>query len=169
NAVDTVIIENSTIYNITARIFRDDGGQNNYMKLNQNTVVNSGMRILEFGEIIEGIVTNNIFVNCGYLAQDSSSGHGLFDMDSIGDGSTQSITISNNCFYTSSEVENAWPDADTVVPVGRYDETSQAFADAKGLDGTNIELQPDFTNPPPDPIQGIQAFWDANTERKLLG
>ena len=51
NDIDTIIIENSTFFNVTSRIIRDDGGVINYARVNNNTIVNVAQMGITFGRI----------------------------------------------------------------------------------------------------------------------
>ena len=67
NNIDTVIIENSTFYNLTSRIIRDDGGYIKYASFKNNTVVNIGQFGITFGRVGELYFQNNIFMNAGFM------------------------------------------------------------------------------------------------------
>ena len=61
--VDSVVIEDNLIYNLTGRLMRDGGGILNYFRFNHNTVVNIFDRVLAMGEVKQAHVTNNLFIN----------------------------------------------------------------------------------------------------------
>jgi hypothetical protein len=63
--VDTVVIKNNTVYNLTDRIVRSMGAVVNYMEFDHNTFFNNqGYHGgIQFGNTREAVVTNNLFVN----------------------------------------------------------------------------------------------------------
>jgi len=63
--VDTVVIQNCTMYNMTDRVFRNMAPTINYFKMDHNTIVNiQGYHgCIQLGKTKKAILTNNIFAN----------------------------------------------------------------------------------------------------------
>ncbi len=169
NDIDSLVIENSTFYNLTSTILRDGGGILNYAKFNQNTVFNLGQRGLDFGEAITTIFTNNLMINTGFYGVDTpveGSADGVILVDSIGqdlidDGKTQVVTISNNNFYTDQALLDA-QGAD-IVPAPIFNTAAQAFLDDSGLGDSNIEEDVSFDGAPETPTTIISTFYSTDS------
>lgn len=184
--LDTVIVENSTIYNISSTLCNDRGGWIRYAKINQNTIAHTGQRIFDFVETQTAIFTNNLVINPGYLGFeidtipdnqafliefDSLGGTALAD---LGTEVQQTFAFSNNNIYYDSAIIKAWPQ-DTANfafadwPVGERILTTPAglaFAGEEQL-ATNIVEIVSFENAPPidDLALIIDQFWkDPNSE-----
>ena len=63
--VDTVVIQNCTLYNMTDRVFRNMAPIINYFKMDHNTIVNiQGYHgCVQLGKTKKAIITNNIFAD----------------------------------------------------------------------------------------------------------
>ena len=63
--VDTVVIQNCTMYNMTDRVFRNMAPIINYFKMDHNTIVNiQGYHgCIQLGKTKKAIITNNVFAN----------------------------------------------------------------------------------------------------------
>ncbi len=63
--VDTVVIQNCTMYNMTDRVFRNMAPIINYFKMDHNTIVNiQGYHgCIQLGKTKKAIITNNIFAD----------------------------------------------------------------------------------------------------------
>jgi hypothetical protein len=63
--VDTVVIQNCTMYNMTDRVFRNMAPVINYFKMDHNTIINiQGYHgCIQLGKTKKAIITNNIFAN----------------------------------------------------------------------------------------------------------
>jgi len=63
--VDTVVIQNCTMYNMTDRVFRNMAPIINYFKMDHNTIVNiQGYHgCVQLGKTKKAVITNNIFAN----------------------------------------------------------------------------------------------------------
>lgn len=64
-SVDTLVVQNCTVYNLTDRFIRNMAPIINYMKVDHNTVMNSqGYHgCLQLGKTKTAVITNNIFAN----------------------------------------------------------------------------------------------------------
>lgn len=168
NPIDTLWMENSTFYNITSTIIRDDGGLTNYMDFNHNTVVNTGQRVIEAGPITTMRMTNNLFVNPGFLGTHASvaDDRQIIQIDSLGiDTSTmmpfpQNIHIRNNNFVLdTATIADFYPDSVTVSPLFNAD--AQSFFDSTGAAATTTEEWVMFDSMPGPLSMVITAFYDA--------
>ncbi len=63
--VDTVVIQNCTMYNMTDRVFRNMAPIINYFKMDHNTIVNiQGYHgCIQLGKTKVAVITNNVFAN----------------------------------------------------------------------------------------------------------
>ena len=121
-------IENNTWVNIGSRILRTDQETWNYILFNQNTVVNTGRRVLDIGRVREAVITNNIWQDCGIIGMEATDEFGIIWADSVETGE-QDILISNNNYSIDTGYTNLIPDtALAVVPL--FNATAQAFVDA---------------------------------------
>jgi hypothetical protein len=146
--IDTLFVENSTIYNIGFRFLRDGGGYIKYAYFNHNTFANIGIGLVDIGECPKFVFKNNLVSNCGFIGQGKKSGTGflvylkpLTSTDFA--GVTQTAEVHHNNFYA----DPLWTKnfSDTVVFVPNYNSTLQAFVDAAGTGNTIITDAVSFT------------------------
>ncbi len=161
--MDTLYVENCTIYNISSRFLRDGGGVLNYAYINHNTFLNTGLQVMQFGECPKVIFTNNIVYNCGFIGVGkSATGGGLLQLQpltsSVYDGVTQSVEVNHNNFVLDPGYSAAYPD--TVLATPRYDNNMQAAVTASGFDTTNISEQLTFTKGTPSFADLIPLYWN---------
>ena len=165
--LDTVILENNTIYNISSTLCNDRGGWIKYARVNQNTIVHTGQQIFAFGETQTGIFTNNLVINNAYLGVERDTlpfdDTYAIEFDTLSSESeselpdiAQTFTLSNNNMFLDSalieafpqDVENypgaEWP----VSPRPVYSPSTTAFAGESQL-ATNITEFVRFNNAPP--------------------
>jgi len=158
NAVDTIWIENSTIYNIGSRLIRDGGEAINYFYFDHNTVVNTGRRVMDVGQVYAAVITNNLLKDCGQLGKDTTDMRGMINVDSI-EGVEQVIMISNNSSYTDAGYAAAQPD--TILEVPMFNVAAQAFVDEAGTGDSNLEEDVMFISGPV-PNYTMVSDWYAN-------
>ena len=60
---DTVIIENNTFFNVNFTSFQMQNNTPNYLRFNQNTIVNNGRQIISGSQWLEAYFTNNLIIN----------------------------------------------------------------------------------------------------------
>lgn len=148
NHIDTLYIENSTFYNIGARVLRDDGGHLNYAFINHCTFVNLGRRVMEFGECVDLTFTNNLCINDGFVGQSADGGDALILLDSLASddvaGLEQVVNISHNNFFLDPALVASY-NPDSTIQVPNFGDYAQKMVDASGLGGTNISEKIDFT------------------------
>ncbi len=109
---DSVVVTNSTLYNITSRVLRIGGARYfRYIDFSQNTIVNVAQRLITFEETIEARFTNNLVMNPGFLGDLRTSEY--LELAELNDelkdifeaqGIEQSIDVRNNLFFTSPRV-----------------------------------------------------------------
>lgn len=166
NSIDTLMVTNSTLYNITARSLRDDGGPNNFVYFRHNTFVNHGQQVVSFGQTAEAYFVNNVVVNGGFYGLTPiNDDFILVSIDSVSEGA-QKVVISNNVFYLDPAVEAAMPDSASVVPW--FNETAMNFIAENGHDDLNFEEEIAFTNGPSEPSQSITEYYAGNPEPAAL-
>jgi hypothetical protein len=168
NDIDSLVIENSTFYNITSRILRDGGGIINYCKVNHNHFVNIGQRLLSLGEVIEVEFTNNLVYNAGFVGDAPNTNYELLEIDTLkkdltDQGFVQTVKINNNNFFLSSEISDVYPDSVSITPV--YDSIAQIYADAQGSEDTQLNEGVTFLNGAVVPTYIVAKYWSdrANT------
>lgn len=150
NEIDELVIENTTMYNISSRVLRDDGGVNNMVKVNHCTMVNIGQRGITLNETKESIITNNQFINCGFFGNnDVDDPYYLVELDTL---DAQTAVITNNNFYIDPAFITAQPD--TVYAAIDLNPLALAFAD----EATFLNEDITFNTPPPS-VLPLMAYW----------
>ncbi|MGA7305574.1 MAG: T9SS type A sorting domain-containing protein [Rhodothermales bacterium] len=166
NGIDTLMVTNSTFYNITARALRDDGGPNNFVYFRHNTFVNHGQQVVSFGQTSYATFVNNVVVNGGfYGASPSNLDFILVSVDSVSDG-PQMVNIANNVFYLDPAVVDAQPDSVVLVP--RFNETAMNFIEANGTGDSNFEEEISFTNGPAEPSGIVASYYAGDADPPAL-
>ena len=165
NPIDSLVVENTTAYNLTSRFLRDDGGLIGYARVVHNTFYNFGQGSLHFGETAELVCTNNLFINTSFLGTTEAAG-GMWSSPltqaNIDAGLTQRVQISHNNFYSDPSIATAYPD--TVMAFQLYDSTTQAFITASGLEATNVSEAVEFIAPPAIPASVVTSFYATATD-----
>ncbi len=156
NHIDSLVSVDNTWYNFGSRILRDGGGWIKYAKFDHNTIINTGRRVAEFGEIIELEYTNNLAVNVGFLGQDTLEFYQvvvdtLSDSTLLADGVTQTVTITNNNTYNDPGIAAAYPDSVMAL---------EPFSPGYGTDATNIVDGIAFIAGHPSPVGNIATWWN---------
>jgi hypothetical protein len=113
--IDSLVIENNTIYNITSTLLRDGGigapnGGLRYGLVNQNTIMNMGQRLAAFGLMTTGArlsFTNNIVVNHRYQGNSATATTPAIDF-TVPAGNTPTISFNNNNFFYQTQVQQTW-------------------------------------------------------------
>lgn len=165
NDIDSLIVENSTFFNLTSTVLRDGGGLINYLWFNHNTVVNIGQRGMDAGQVSWFRLTNNLFANAGFLGRAPSADPDFANIVIIADsiapgGPTQVIDVRNNNFWLDTTgIASVYPDTVSAQPL--YSATVQAFVDEAGTGASNISENPVFTNGPASPIT-VMTTWYAD-------
>ncbi len=155
--MDSIIIENSTFYNLTSTVLRDDGGTFDYFLFNHNTVVNVGQRGIDAGQVAWARVTNNLFHHVGFLGSENQDPtRVVVIVDSIA-GAGQVIDVRNNNFWAdTTALEAVYPDS--VGLPALFSPAVQAFIDEAGTGATNISEDVEFNDPPAAPVN-VAATW----------
>ena len=173
NNLDSLVVENTTFYNLTSRVVRDDGGGFiKYHKFDHNTVVNTGQFVSSPFEVQEMVFTNNLIINGGFLGQTDSTNADRYmiqidslAVDSLGnpvrDGE-QIIRISNNNFYTDPALVAAYGDSIRTLPT--FNPTAQAYLDDRGFADTITDEGVMFTNGPPTAVDLFTERWTVGAE-----
>lgn len=135
-SLDTVVIDNCVMYNVTSRLIRDGGTANpsNHIRINQNTFWGVGQRCLSIGKVKDLVITNNIFQNCGIFGTVKGAATPTFILEPDTTSLGQNWTIRNNNFSSNPQVVSALPVksrgglGDSLVPITIYNPRSQAVA-----------------------------------------
>ncbi len=137
--------------------------------MNHNTFVNIGQHGLNFGEVITAHVTNNLFMNVGYLGSttaneelDPDEDGRVIIADSLGIDITadQVLNVRNNNFYIDPTIEASQPDSVlSATELGKYSLHAAVLVEASGTDATNISEAITFVNGPADPTSLMLAYF----------
>lgn len=147
--IDTLYVENSSIYNIGFKFLRDGGGYIKYAYFNHNTFTNIGIGMVDIGECPKLVFKNNLIVNCGFIGQGKKSGIGsLVNLKALTStdftGITQIAEVHHNNFYTDPNWTKNF--SDTVIVVPNFSATLQTLVTASSTGNTNISDAIAFTS-----------------------
>jgi hypothetical protein len=156
NAIDSVIIENSTFYNITQRIIRDGGGVITYCKIRNNTFMNVGTNGITFGPVGELELTNNIFVNFGFVPTDILAPSNVFSIDSVGGVAPVMNVTYNNLYLDTAQVVDYLNDT-LIMPI-LLNPTFLAHMISSGDILSIINEPVEFNDPPPFNESLVSAY-----------
>jgi hypothetical protein len=157
NSQDTLWVENNTWVNLGSRVLRTDDETWNYLLFNQNTVVNTGRRVLDLSKVRHAVITNNVMQDIGIIGQDATSTNAAINMEAV-DSGDQVIIISNNTFSIDAGYTDLIPDTAMAVPF--LDSTVQTFVDS-AMGATNLAVHLVF-NSGPAPNYQQTSDWFAN-------
>jgi hypothetical protein len=145
NDIDTVIIENSTFFNITSRVIRDDGGVIKYARVNNNTIVNVAQMGITFGPVGMLEMNGNLMMNAGFLPMDKDDDWFVLSADSV-DGVAPMVTMTNNSAYMDTTKVTGYLN-DTTVITPFMNETLMAAMEM--ADAPNFHMNIEFTDGAP--------------------
>ena len=148
NAIDSIVFENCTFYNITSRIIRDDGGELNYCRWVNNTFMNVGQHGVTFGPTGELMLVNNLFVNFGFMPTDARDPNYVFSVDSIA-GVPPTITASNNNVYLDSTKIEGYLNDTLIMPVIANATFMGYLLSSPAIFATMLNEPVEFTDQPP--------------------
>lgn len=162
--IDTLWIENSIVYDVTSRYYRNGGSNPKIINgiFNQNTFWGSGQLSFSFGQVENLIFTNNIVANSPFLGRDTGDITYTINLDTF-DVATMDVTISHNNIFWDPEVVAAIPDTsalgDTLISMegNLFNEGAQAAVDSAETEGTIISEVLTFADAPPFPDMLITA------------
>jgi len=161
-AQESVIIENNTFFNINFTSFQMGGAVPQYLRFNQNTIVNNGRQVIAGSQWLEAYMTNNLIVNgfwhgegaSDFPADRTTRYAGLFSVGdippSVGLNEGRRIVIANNASWRDPAFEEFY--ADTIVQSWFInDETREYFElydqiviqDTMWVDQPNLGTYPD--------------------------
>jgi len=160
--IDTLYLENNTIYNIASRFLRDGGGYINYFYANHNTFANNGTGLVEIGECPKVVFKNNMVVNCGFIGQGKAALGALLQLkpltNAIYSGVTQSVEVHNNNFYLDPASSALY--RDTVVAIPSYNAQMITAIAASNSGENTISNAVVFTSAPPSVSSLVTAYWN---------
>jgi hypothetical protein len=167
--VDTLVIQNSTIYLVMDRVLRTQGGTIDYLEWDHTTVFNHMGRFgfLQLGRVTTAKITNNLFINSQLMGdnplglaeqtQPENSNVYMMTIDAIVDG--MQMEVRNNNFGWSQEIIDFWnSNADTLKP----DIMTASIKDVIGQDAlasAYFEEYVEFTNAPAFPMNYLNALF----------
>lgn len=164
--IDSLVIFNSVVYNITSRFLRDGGGIIDYAKVDQNTFVNSAQRGFDFGIAKEVYFTNNMIVNGSFEGIDIPANPGeesesFVSVDEfLPDPLSQILVISHNNSYTQSALTDLYPAGIGPVPLVNNEVT--ALVTSPGLLSTNTNEVVEFNDGPAPPVDYLNEFFNGD-------
>lgn len=167
--VDSVVIEDNIIYNLTGRLMRDGGGILNYFRFNHNTVVNIFDDLLAMGEVKTAHVANNLFINTSFMGDDSVSTWGSqitclrLRADTVG-GTPQVVRVHHNNFHMTPGMLAGYTGTTgprgPVNPNGLFDSLTSSFIRISGDSTSNTRLAVTLNAGPRDEVGPMQDFWN---------
>jgi len=153
NDIDTIIIENSTFYNVTSRVIRDDGGTIKYVRMNNNTMVNIGQMGITFGSTGMLELKNNIAMNAGFMPLDDDDVGDwiVFSVDSVTIDSVTKVAPlvdmkNNSAYMDTTKVLDYLNDTTFITPI--MNPTLMMALIAAGDEDANVNLDIMFTDGP---------------------
>jgi len=179
NAMDTIYLENNTMYNLTHHLIGHRGGLGStpivqYIWYNHNTVYNCGQVPVNLARALEATVSNNLFINhnfFGNIREWDNIQQTLFRVDSlgiidtlgtIGDESQRTISIRNNAYYRDPIFpEIITSNIDTVDQVDNplFNSIAEGLIQAGIIDTSNIfEEAVTFQNVPNNIPEYLTSF-----------
>ena len=164
--IDSLVIYNTVIYNITSRFLRDGGGIINYAKVDQNTLVNSAQRGFDFGIAKEVYFTNNMVINGSFEGIDVPANPGeeseaFVSVDEyLPDPAAQILVISHNNTFTQSELTDVYPSG--IGPVPLTNDEVEAFVTSPGLLSTNTSEVVELNDGPEPPVSYLNEFFNGD-------
>ncbi len=172
NLVDTIVINNCAIYNVTSRIIRDGGESINYLSVTNSTFMNLMQRGFEIGRVKTFTFLNNICADLQINGRDSSAIlannetstlASWIRIDSTGTGGENWTIGYSNFFYTPEHAAYyAFPftndDGDTIMLTPFFNPNAQKAITAGNWQNTIISEPLDFTNGPNFPRGIIDTF-----------
>lgn len=159
--IDTLVLENSTFYNLTSRVIRDGGGFIKYCRVNHCTMFNIGQYGITIGPSYHAIFTNNVMANGGYYGNWPAVSRELLEIAPGPAPGTSTFLVQNNNFYLDSLVIKAYPDSAKPLPL--YDSTTQAIIQNGGWAATVYQEMITFQNAPDAPVAVVQDFYTNGT------
>ncbi|MEX2604079.1 MAG: T9SS type A sorting domain-containing protein, partial [Gracilimonas sp.] len=163
NDVDSIVVENSTMFNITSRALRPGGGLIKYAEFNHNTFVNFGQGVVHFDETLNAKFTNNMVVNSPFYGVENNEEEPTpaVRIDStFGDEGlmTESVIVSNNNFHYDQAVLDAYPSDIQAAPI--FDEETLSFIEDNDDNETIYSEVITFTDGPDDPSEVVQVWYN---------
>jgi len=136
-AQESVIIENNTFFNVNFTSFQMGGSTPQYLRFNQNTIVNNGRQIISGSQWLEAYMTNNLIVNGfwhgeganDFPADRTTRYAGLFGVGdiptSVGLNEGRRIAIANNASWRDPQFAEFY--ADSIVSSWYINDESREF------------------------------------------
>ncbi|MCF7859541.1 MAG: T9SS type A sorting domain-containing protein [Candidatus Cloacimonetes bacterium] len=179
NNVDTVLVQNCTIYNIGGYCSRgaNSGGALNYIKWDHNTFYNIGRGFGTVGQTIDTYFTNNLCINSALLGKDSL---GAYFPDRVFDntfyfkivalnnlyaiGRTQTFYLHHNNFFTDDDYRNYPFPQGVTYPLPYFENYGRKMYEKYNTGEFWFEKRIAFTNPPPIDVGYITRLWYDNDD-----
>ena len=163
NDIDTLWVENTTFYNLSARLLRDGGGVIKYAKFDHVTGVHLGDRSIDLGDFVEAEITNCLFVNPGFLGF-NEPGVSALQVDSS--ELIESAVISNINFYVDPALLDLYDQlnvdaeaGDSIYVRNGLNSDAADIAEAGGNLETITDLEVEFNNGPATPLDYVESFF----------
>ncbi len=167
--VDTIVVQNVTVYYMQDRLIRNMGGEINYLKFDHVTAVNNGGMhgCFAMAKVHHAVITNNLIINSMYQGDwpndPEQTGplpdrlhHYMITMDTV--YSDMVLDIHHNNFAFSQDLIDYF---NTIDSVGIPKVLAPLVATTMGADSANayFEEYVEFTNMPPLPWDYLHAIY----------
>jgi len=165
NDMGTLYIENSTFYNLTSQVLRDDGGIILNAYINQNTFYNTGINTtIELGAVVDARVLNNLFYNTNFYGYNTNGDDPATSQISMAELSAEQVTefgeqtaaITNNNFFLDPAIIAAYPDS--IKAPENLNAIAASFVSAADS-ATFVNEMLSFTNAPATPSNIVSSWW----------
>ncbi len=164
NDIDTLWVENTTFYNLSARLLRDGGGVIKYAKFDHVTGVHLGDRSIDLGDFVQAEITNCLFVNPGFFGF-NEPGVSALQVDSS--ELVESAVISNINFYVDPALLDLYDqlnvdaeEGDSIFVRNGLNSDATNIAEAGGTLETITNIAVEFNNGPATPLDYVESFYE---------
>jgi hypothetical protein len=168
NVQDTIVMENNIFYNIAEKILRTDHARINYIRINNNTMLNCPVGEIAFGASYNVYFFNNLMIDCGIIGNYPDDTGALMQADTLVAGGDQYIYYHHNNFQVDDEITGKYP---TIVPplsiapvtqTPLFDSLTLWWVNKLGTAATNLTSDVAFVTAPAKPVSQMIAQHDTS-------
>ncbi|MCF7859542.1 MAG: T9SS type A sorting domain-containing protein [Candidatus Cloacimonetes bacterium] len=180
NNVDSILIQNCTIYNIASYPSRgtSSGGAINFIKWDHNTIYNVSRKMGGVGQTIDSYFTNNLFINMAIMGKDSLGTylpHPQYEGDIFltirelnniyAVGKEQNLYFHHNNFFNDPAYIEAIPEGVT-YPIPYFENYGwEKFYENNSLE-TWYEIDVEFEHPPLVVPEHVSLLWSLTDDNQ---
>ena len=185
NSTDSIVIRNSTFYNISDRVFRTMGAHINYLEMDHITAVNHLGRhgCIQLSTVGKAVIKNWLFLDPQMLGSGRSAmaeEHAKYDewelqhyitLDSDLDNATE-LEIHHNNFVNSQTIQDKWAAIDSLETPGFM---NPLMVSILGDDADNAFITPEYVDLlsinefPYDAIDSIYYYYQPDDMNNQIG